>query len=72
MKDPLTYTPIDIGRKGIDWILVVLYPAGIFRLFFVDGPELSTCGENSLDTEGGKRKPDPDLGRKKEGQKKLN
>ena len=33
MKDPLTYTPIDIGRKGIDWILVVLYLLEYFGSF---------------------------------------
>jgi len=35
MKDPLTYTPIDTGRKGIDWILVVLNLLEFFSGLFL-------------------------------------
>jgi|HubBroStandDraft_6_1064221.scaffolds.fasta_scaffold546618_3 hypothetical protein len=33
MKDPLTYTPIDTGRKGIDSILVVEFICNLLEFF---------------------------------------
>ena len=33
MKGPLTYTPIHIGKEGIDWILVVEVVCNLLEFF---------------------------------------